>query len=95
MFSVYAIYNEVHDNIYIGQTNNIIDRLNLHNTGTFKGYTSRYKGEWIIVHQEQFQTRAEALIRERQLKSFRGREFVRNKIKNIPLVPSADGSAVE
>lgn len=53
----------------------------MHNEHTLGGYTSRFNGEWILIYTENFKTRAEAIKRERQLKSFRGREFIR---KNIP-----------
>jgi predicted GIY-YIG superfamily endonuclease len=37
---------------------------------------------WILIYKEEFSTRQEALVREKQLKSYRGREFVK---KCIPL----------
>lgn len=82
MYSVYAIYNRDHNKIYIGQTEDLIIRLDLHNTHKFKGYTSRYTGLWVIIYSEQVKSRNEALIREKQLKSFRGRDFIR---KHIPV----------
>lgn len=80
MYFVYAIYNKEFDKIYIGQTQNINERLNLHNNHTFKGYTSRFQGEWKLIYKESVATRSEALKREKQLKSFRGREFVKTYI---------------
>ena len=79
-FAVYVLYNKEFNKIYIGQTRDLENRIILHNKQIFKGYTSRFKGEWRIIFSEYFLTRQQALIRERQLKSFRGREFVRTKI---------------
>jgi len=84
MFVVYCIYNKKHNKIYIGQTKNIEERLIVHNKRTLRGYTSRFDGEWDLVYSEKVLTRSEALNREKQLKSYRGREFLKNKI-NIPL----------
>jgi putative endonuclease len=79
-YCVYAIYNRQHDKIYIGQTEDLEKRLEMHNLHTLGGYTSRYDGLWQIIYDEIVCTREEALKREKQLKSYRGREFIRNKI---------------
>jgi len=80
MFTVYAIYNLEVKKIYIGQTHNIVKRLSEHNNHTFKGYTSRFKGKWTLIYKESVTTRSEALVREKQLKSYRGRESLRKYI---------------
>ncbi len=80
MFIVYAVYNRSAEKLYIGQTIDIKQRLVQHNTGAFKGYTSRFQGEWELIYTEEVPTRTEALLREKQLKSYRGREFVRTYI---------------
>lgn len=80
MYNIYVIYNLKHKKIYIGQTEDLQQRLELHNKKTFKGYTSRFDGEWQLIYNEEVATRQEALIREKQLKSFRGREFVKKFI---------------
>ncbi len=83
MYFVYAIYNKTNNKIYIGQTIDIDKRLFEHNQKTYKGYTSQYNGTWEIIYKEQIKTRSEALIREKQLKSFRGREFIKKHISKI------------
>jgi putative endonuclease len=83
MFYVYALYNKVHSKIYIGQTDNLEERLRLHKEKYFKtSYTAKLDGNWDLIYKEEHETRIEALKREKQLKSFRGREFVK---KFIPL----------
>jgi putative endonuclease len=78
---VYAVFNRENNKIYIGQTGNLEQRLRLHNSREFKGsYTSRFSGNWGVVYREEVKTRTEALIREKQLKSYRGREFIKNLI---------------
>jgi len=81
MFIVYTIYNKKYKKIYIGQTTNIISRLSLHNNKTFKNcYTSRYDGEWQLIYSESFNSRKEAIIREKQLRSYQGRQFFKQFI---------------
>ena len=81
MFHVYVLKSQSTGKIYIGQTADIKERLSLHNTKKFKGYTANFDGEWRLIYQEETSDRRAALLREKQLKSFRGREFVK---KHIP-----------
>lgn len=79
-YYVYAIYNDKHNKIYIGQTSNLSERLNLHNNRVFiNSYTCRFDGNWILIYKEELNSRKEALIREKQLKSYRGREFIKKQ----------------
>jgi len=81
MFTVYAIYNQKHKQIYIGQTNNLEKRLTLHKNKTFrKSYAARFDGEWMLIYSEQVADRKTALVREKQLKSHRGRDFIKQYI---------------
>lgn len=79
-YFVYAIYNQKHDKFYIGQTFDVVKRIAEHNEKTFKGYTSQFDGEWRLIYKEEVSSRQEALKREKQLKSFRGREFIKTHI---------------
>ena len=81
MFYVYALYNRKHSKIYIGQTHNLDERLRLHKEKLFKNsFTAKLDGEWELIYQETVKSRSEVLMREKQLKSFRGREFVKKFI---------------
>jgi putative endonuclease len=81
MYWVYALYNKKHNKIYIGQTKNLEQRTGLHRNKVFShSYTARYDGEWQTIYQEVCASRSEALKREKQLKSYRGREFIKSKI---------------
>ena len=90
-YFVYAIYNPQNDKIYIGQTVDLVARLSQHNDSSFKKFTSRYSGNWTLVYKESFRSRSEAIKREKQLKSYQGRRFVKNKIKNLGYLPTDEG----
>lgn len=56
-------------------------RMQLHKEKIFhNSFTSRFDGEWVVIYQEQVIDRQNALMREKQLKSYRGREFIKNHI---------------
>ncbi|NMC51602.1 GIY-YIG nuclease family protein [Candidatus Kuenenbacteria bacterium] len=81
-FIVYCVYNKKHNKIYIGQTKNLEERLALHNNKIFsKGYTARFDGEWVAICLEHVASREEALKREKELKSYRGRQFIKGFIR--------------
>lgn len=79
MFTVYVLYSPKYDKIYIGVTSNIQQRMISHNQVGKKGWTIRYR-PWQIVHTELFQNKQQALKREKELKSAKGRAFVRTLI---------------
>ncbi len=79
MFIVYALYSKSYNKIYIGMTSNIDERFKSHNELAKKGWTKSYR-PWSIVYNEEHIGKAEALKRERQLKSNKGRDFIRSLI---------------
>lgn len=62
---------------YVGQTEDLDKRLLQHNSGLSK-WTKR-DIEWKIIHSESYATRKEAIIREKYLKSGRGRQWLKQK----------------
>lgn len=79
MFVTYILYSTVHDKIYIGYTSDLIDRFHSHNQFGTKGYTIKFR-PWRVIHVEFFESKQEAMKREKELKSFRGRDFIRTKM---------------
>ncbi len=78
MFFTYVLYSAKFDKIYIGQTNNLSLRLAEHNAG--KSKSTKGFVPWEIIYSEKFESRAEAMKRERELKSHVGRDFIRREI---------------
>ncbi len=65
----------------MGQTSNLDLRLKRHNgelRGKINSFTHKNLGPWMVVYKEEFSTRKEAIKREKELKSFKGREFIKN-----------------
>ena len=72
MFFVYVLRSETTNRHYVGFTTDLTQRVGQHNSGLTK--STKGRGTWILDHQEQFATRAEAMRRERWLKTGKGRE---------------------
>jgi putative endonuclease len=81
VYFVYAIFNRENNKIYIGQTDNLEERIRLHNEKTFKNsYTSRFNGTRELIYKEEAVNRKIAIAREKQLKSYQGRLFIKKYI---------------
>ena len=79
MFTVYVLFSPNFNKIYIGYTSNLLQRLLSHNELAKKGWTIRFR-PWTVIHTEEFATKTEAMNREKQLKSAKGREFIWKEI---------------
>lgn len=75
MYSTYVLYSPEHDKIYIGQSSQIETRLHFHNHGPKKGWTANSR-LLELIHEEEFDTRSEAIQREKELKKARGRRWI-------------------
>ena len=69
MYVVYVLYSPTINKFYIGSTSDLEKRIYYHNNG--KSPYTRKKGPWSVVYQESYQTREDAIRRERELKSWK------------------------
>jgi len=80
MFFVYVLYSQKIGHFYTGQTANLSERCKQHNLGMSK--STIHGVPWRLVHSETFATRAAALQRERYLKTGRGRDELRQLLRD-------------
>ena len=73
-YFVYILYSPTFKRTYAGQTDNLYNRLTLHNSGKVKS-TKQYI-PWNLIHSEQFKTRSEAMKREKWYKTIAGRKKI-------------------
>ena len=59
---------------YVGQTQDLDGRLSYHNANYSKSLKNR--GPWQLVYREEYATRAEAMKREIQIKSWKDRRII-------------------
>ncbi len=80
-FYVYMLKSKsINPVTYVGYTNNLTKRINLHNSGKGAKFTRGRK--WILIYKEKFQSKKEAISREYYIKN--NRPF-RKKLKKNSL----------
>ncbi|HBF13309.1 MAG TPA: hypothetical protein DDW49_08015 [Deltaproteobacteria bacterium] len=77
---VYVIKNS-EGKLYKGYTTDLNKRIQYHNQEL--GSWTRHRGPWQLVYQESCNDKSEALKREKFLKSGKGREFLKEKLRGI------------
>ncbi|OYU95414.1 MAG: endonuclease [Bacteroidetes bacterium B1(2017)] len=81
-YYTYVLYSKTHEKIYIGYSSDIDSRIKSHNELSNKGYTFKFR-PWELIHLEEFSTKADAMKREKQLKSANGRMFIWDMISKL------------
>lgn len=82
MYFVYILYSEKDDNLYVGCTSDIDERLKRHNSGQVTA--TRYRTPLVCIYTEKFDSKDDAFNRERFLKTLWSARF-KNKIKKTYL----------
>jgi len=75
-YVTYILYSYSNNRFYIGYSANSIQRFYWHNNSK-KGFTTRFR-PWSMIHIEFFETKQEALNREKILKSGKGRDWIKH-----------------
>ncbi len=80
MFYVYILYSHRDKRLYVGQTNNLEERLKRHTNGNVEA--TKHRLPISCIHSENFETRSEAMQRELFLKSLWSNRF-KKKLKDM------------
>jgi putative endonuclease len=80
MFIVYILFSSKVDQYYVGHTQNIEDRLSRHNSG--RSLSTKKGKPWNLVYTETFETRSEAMLREKAIKKMKSRTYLEQLIQN-------------
>lgn len=79
MFHVYVLEN-AHGRLYIGHTEDVVRRLEQHNSPEGKEHLGKYthkNGPWCLLGSEMFASRSAAMRREKELKSWKSPTRIR------------------
>ena len=79
MYYTYVLYSREFNKFYKGQTQDLISRLKQHNSG--EGKSTKSFIPWEIVYFEKFNSRIEAVEREKYFKTAAGRRFLKQVVK--------------
>ncbi len=74
MYFTYILQSKTSGKYYIGQTNDLEDRLYRHNAGHNK--STKGRGPWVVVYSQLFESRDEAVALERKLKRFKNPSYM-------------------
>lgn len=80
MFFAYVIYSQKFNRFYKGFCQDLERRLKEHNSGHTK--STKPFIPWELVYFEPFQSREQALAREKYFKTAAGRRFLKTKIRH-------------
>ncbi|MCK4664101.1 MAG: GIY-YIG nuclease family protein [Bacteroidales bacterium] len=80
-YFVYILKSEKNESFYIGQTNNLSQRIDRHNKG-FEKYTKKFT-PWKLFFSTELDSRAKAITLERKLKNLKSRKKINEWIKNF------------
>lgn len=76
-YHVYILKSLLNADMYIGSTENVAKRITLHNQGKVRS-TKGYR-PWVLIGQEEFSSRSEAVLRERFLKNHQQKKLLKEK----------------
>ena len=91
MYTVYILYSQSANRYYVGHTDDIEARMANHNgSGPTHGRYTRKNGPWNLVYTEVgFNSRSEAVCRERQIKAWKSRKKIEQLIqRSVGRVPT-------
>ena len=80
VFYVYVLRSETDSGLYIGYTRNLRARIKQHNSRN--SFATAHRSPLKLIYYEAYLNQADALGRERYLKSGAGRRFLRSQLKN-------------
>ena len=73
-FCIYILYSSKVDKYYVGESEDVNARLKSHLSGISK-FTS-IADDWKLVYSEEYETRTEAVRREREIKKKKSRKYI-------------------
>ncbi|MDO8598773.1 MAG: GIY-YIG nuclease family protein [bacterium] len=82
-YTTYILKSTTTKRLYIGQTNNLQDRLRRHNAGLVPA--TRRERPWVLVSHETHPMRSMAVQRERYLKSLKNPQYILKTICRGPV----------
>jgi putative endonuclease len=81
-YFVYIIFSKSKDKYYVGSSGDILEtRIRKHNSN-HTGFTGGIR-DWKLKYFEEFLTKQDALLREKEIKKWKSRKLIEKLISNI------------
>jgi putative endonuclease len=82
MHYVYIIYSPSFDKYYVGETVNPRERTEQHKRGHYESASTSFANDWVLKVSLKVNSRKDALVIEKYIKSMKSRTFIKNLIEN-------------
>ncbi len=79
-FFVYIIFSKSLDEYYTGHSENVNERISLHNSGFFKNAHTSRATDWRIEFRLECESRSQAIKIEKHIKRMKSRKYIENLI---------------
>ena len=83
MYFCYILFSKSKNRFYVGHTGDLDDRLARHNEG--RSSATRHGAPWELVYSQKFESRAEAMARESEIKSWKSSKRIRELLGERPV----------
>ena len=80
-FYVYILYSSGHDQYYVGHSKDLEDRIFRHTNSGSK--STKKANDWVIRYTEKFESRQEAMHREREIKNKKSKKYIEWLISSV------------
>ena len=87
MYCVYIIFSESIDSYYVGETIDVVERLEQHNSGFYNASYTKQAKDWILYHKIDCDSRKQARKIETHVKKMKSKVYFQN-LKKYPEIAS-------
>jgi putative endonuclease len=78
-YFVYILRSQKDGSYYIGSTQGLAERVQRHNQG--RSLYTKARKPWIVVYSQEYQDRAKALKREKEIKSKKKKGYIESLVR--------------
>jgi putative endonuclease len=86
MHILYIIYSKSQNKYYVGETNNIEERIVKHNTHYYNNSFTKIAEDWELKFTFEFENKEDAIYLEKFIKKMKSRVFIEKIINNPEIV---------
>ncbi len=82
MHYLYIIHSKSIDRYYVGESPDVINRLNQHNSHYFKKGFTKAAQDWELVLSKEYENKIDAVYLEKFIKRMKSKKFIEKVIEN-------------
>lgn len=78
---VYILYSKSLDKFYVGETQDLDERINQHNSGFYNNAFTKQVSDWVLYFSIECESRVEARKIETHIKKMKSKTYIQNVTK--------------